>query len=590
MDKKTFWQHLKRYKFKSMLVRDFILFFSIAAVILVSLSMTFYFFNKRITEDAISVSNINALSKVADFVDLISKEVDRVSLRIINDNGIKSFLQKDEVKSNSTDDIDEINSVRSILSTSFMAKDYLYTVELYSYNNDYLISSNGISGKLSRTGYSVPENMPDKNIFVRPIEDKYSGKRFLAYYQKLFAKKKVKSDGMLVVLIDMETLGAQIKSSSSKIYEDIFILDENNNVLYGTQSDSIGKNAKKVKILLKHINEPQNKVLYFEGKKLVVTNVTLGYKQWKMISFASPEHYYDAEINYLKHALLLSVIISLSVAILAALKASSRMFEPINLLLKLLENKKAPGIQKNKKQSAELEIIIREILNNYEEKNKMEQQLLTKQIMLNKAESIAMQAQINPHFLYNTLEYVNFAALRLTKSDNEISQMVVMLSKLLRFYLKTEETVISLSDEVSYAKLYMQILEKRFSNSYDVIWNISDDLFETKIVKVTLQPLLENAVNHGVRKDINKGYIKINGFKDENDCVIEVINTGNPITKEKIDEINLQMKEHAIHENAFIGLSNVNNRIKLYFGEKYGVYAALDKKGNTLIGIRIPIR
>lgn len=589
MDRKTFWHHLKKFKFKSMLVRDFILFFTVASAMLASLSVTFYFFNRKITEDVISASNINALSKTADFVDLISKEADRVSVRIINDNVVKAFLKKDNINSNRFEDIEEINAVRSILSSSSMAKDYLYTVELYSYNNDYFISSNRISGKMSRmVGYSVPKNLSDKNIFVEPVKDPYTGEMYLAYYQKLYTRKTAESDGTLVVLIDMENFGAQIKNSSSKIYEDIFLLDENDVVLYGTQSDNIGKNAKDVDILFQYMNTPKNKVMNFRGEKLLVTSVNSEYKRWKMISFTSPEHYYDAGIDYLKKELILSVVIGILIAVLAAAKASSRMFEPINLLLELLENKKSVGIQKGKKQSAELEIIIKEILNNYEEKNKMEHQLLTKQIMLNKAESIALQAQINPHFLYNTLEYVNFSALRLTKSENEVSQMVVMLSKLLRFYLKTEETIISIDDELSYAKLYMEILGKRFGNAYDVIWNISDDLKNAKIVKVTLQPLLENAVNHGVRKGDKKGYIKINGFTSGNECVLEVINTGPPITKAKINEINSEMQKRTIHENSFIGLSNVNSRIKLNFGEEYGVLAALDDEGHTLIRVRFP--
>lgn len=590
MTPKGMWQHLKRFRFSSMLFKDFILIFTLSAIIFLVMTLSFYSFYSNLTMDVMSVSNLNALARARDFVDLISKEAERISIRISNDSAVKQFLKEENMDTMSFEITEKVDAVRHILSIYSIANDNLYTAELYSFHNDYFISSNGISGKWSRTGNSLPPLPEDKKMWVQVIQEENTDNHVLVYFKKLHLNSPRTVDGLVAVKIDLEAFGRQIQNSTSKNYEDIFLIDDNNIILYGTPQDTIGKKTDHVTLLKQHELEPHENVLKFADRDLFVTEVESVYKKWSLVSFAVSEQYYDMEKEYLKILLIVSVVLSLIIAGLGAWWISSRMFKPINTLLELIWEKRTSENKPRKRQSAELEIIIGEILNNYEQNNQMKQQLISKQIMLNQAQNIALQAQINPHFLYNTLENINWRALALTKGKNEVSDMLVMLSRLLRFYLKTEKTIISIKDELSYARLYMDILQMRFVNAYKVIWDVDERLYDLKIVKMTLQPILENAVTHGAAKGEGGDFVKIKGYIAEDCGVIEVINSGPPLTEKQINDMNLEMEkeEDSIKENAAIGVSNVNRRIKLHFDKRYGLRASLTNEGNTCISITFP--
>lgn len=203
----------------------------------------------------------------------------------------------------------------------------------------------------------------------------------------------------------------------------------------------------------------------------------------------------------------------------------------------------------------------------------------------NEAELVALQAQINPHFLYNTFESINWL-IKSNDLENAI-QMLNSLSELLRYTAKSAEPTVSIKDEINYAKHYTEIMAMRFGNSIEFKYEIDYSLAEYKSIRLTLQPLIENAIYHGIQPKNHIGTITILCYKQNNTIILAVHDNGVGIHTDKLIEINKSLNSSLIHEH--IGLHNVQNRIKLFFGEAYGVTLISEYGKGTTSEIRIPI-
>lgn len=236
----------------------------------------------------------------------------------------------------------------------------------------------------------------------------------------------------------------------------------------------------------------------------------------------------------------------------------------------------------------ELSYLISSMQSTLSRNKDIEEELKERVILTKKAQSVALQAQINPHFLNNTLESINWMAIGKLGSDNDISEMINCLSELLRTSLDTAEMFVTIQDEIRYAQKYIYIQQKRLGSNFDVHFSIPQELENSKIIKMLLQPLIENGINYGIRPYDNCGFLKIEAIRIEDMVHICVKDSGMGMTEEEVSEINRSIQETVIKESNHIGLSNVNQRIKLVFGEDYGVVVKSKISKGTEVVISIP--
>jgi two-component system sensor histidine kinase YesM len=181
-------------------------------------------------------------------------------------------------------------------------------------------------------------------------------------------------------------------------------------------------------------------------------------------------------------------------------------------------------------------------------------------------ELIALQSQINPHFLYNTLDLINWTAVN--REIPEIYEIVQALSKFYKLSLGQGKNIVSLHDEIQHVCAYMDIQCRRFDNAIIFINTVPESLFGYSIVKLTLQPLVENAIIHGImKKPVRRGTITITAKETPEAIILQIHDDGAGLENEKLQSI---FKSGFSPENGY-GLSNVNTRIKLYFGKPYGL-------------------
>lgn len=200
----------------------------------------------------------------------------------------------------------------------------------------------------------------------------------------------------------------------------------------------------------------------------------------------------------------------------------------------------------------------------------------------------ALQAQINPHFMYNTLQVIGGMALK--KGAPEIYTVTVALGDILRYSLNFSKEMVPVREEIQYLQSYLKIQNERFSNRIHLFIDISDDLMNFQIPKLILQPILENCFEHGLSDKAGTWTIKISaGLNDDGDLFIAVSDNGVGITPDKLAHIREELArgaEKAIGSGQHIGLNNVNARIRLkYSGDQYGVSITSDENSGTTITI-----
>jgi two-component system sensor histidine kinase YesM len=201
-----------------------------------------------------------------------------------------------------------------------------------------------------------------------------------------------------------------------------------------------------------------------------------------------------------------------------------------------------------------------------------------------KSEMKALQSQINPHFLYNTLDSIIWMAEG--RKNEEVVLMTASLARLLRQSISNEDEVVSVGQEVEYARSYLTIQKMRYKDKLEFIIDVDPCISEVPIVKLVLQPIIENAIYHGLKYKESKGMLILRGYQKEKDVVLEIIDDGVGMDEETLTHI---FEKHKVnyHSNG-VGVYNVQQRLRLYYGSQYGLTYRSEKGKGTTATILIP--
>ncbi|UYZ21782.1 sensor histidine kinase [Mesobacillus jeotgali] len=198
-----------------------------------------------------------------------------------------------------------------------------------------------------------------------------------------------------------------------------------------------------------------------------------------------------------------------------------------------------------------------------------------------KLEMLAMQSQIRPHFMYNTINAIKWMAKM--QGASGIEEALNSFSSVIKFTAKTEGDFVTVREETDFIKDYIQILDLRYFNKFDVHYDIDENVLEYKTLKFLLQPLVENAVFHGFDKIEDKGMLEIKVGQEDGRLIFVIKDNGIGIPDELLDD------SHSIQKLNSIGISNIQKRIELNFGKEYGLFLSSEKNQGTVAKIVLPI-
>ncbi|MGI6070035.1 MAG: sensor histidine kinase [Blautia sp.] len=214
------------------------------------------------------------------------------------------------------------------------------------------------------------------------------------------------------------------------------------------------------------------------------------------------------------------------------------------------------------------------------------------QLMKKEATLDALQSQINPHFLYNTLDCIRGQALRYGTKDIEI--MTLSLSKFFRYSISNANSMVTLEEELNNVNCYLLIQQIRFSNRFIKKSYIDEDTLNCLIPKLILQPIIENAIHHGLESKLEEGTLTLKAYITEQRLVINVKDNGCGMSQQQLERINQALAASAPIKSSkdsriSVGLSNVNSRIKFHYGDMYGINVYSTQGIGTDVQINLPL-
>lgn len=288
---------------------------------------------------------------------------------------------------------------------------------------------------------------------------------------------------------------------------------------------------------------------------------------------------------------IIMIVIMVLGAFVFSVIISGSISKPIRLLSNITKQvaKGDLTVRSNIQSGAEVKILSDSLNIMIEKLSDLIDTVKVEQNNLRDAELKLLQAQINPHFLYNTLD----AIMWLAEADQkrEVIDMVGSLSDYFRTSLSKGNDLITIEEEILHIKSYLEIQQFRYKDILDYNIFIDGDLRHYRIPKITLQPLVENALYHGIKNKRGKGIITISGKRIEDKIYLSVSDNGQGMTKQRLYEINTGIcQEENKGQTQFYGLYNVNERLQLYYGKNFGLQIKSEHKEGTEVIVVMPCK
>ena len=398
------------------------------------------------------------------------------------------------------------------------------------------------------------------------------------------------TSGSGVLLVDMkysvlEDMLERINETSSGIY--YYLCSRDGEIIYHPRWTEINRGLFKEKNNKAASYEDGIYEMKTDGRKENVVVGSVAYTGWKLIGVV-PESVQETSINKFRYYIITTILILVMMLLQVNRFISRKISRPIRELdesVKAYEAGAMPDIYIGG--SAEIRHLGYSVQKSYEQIETLMKEIIQQQTERRKSELDALQSQINPHFLYNTLESITWMIE--AQRNKEAVVMISELAKLLRVSLSRGKTIISIGDELQHGRSYMNIQRVRYKERFKVEFLIDEEIKNYCIVKLVIQPLLENAIYYGVGNmdEDDDGQILVRGEKKGEDIYISIEDNGMGMPEDIRDNILTDNSKVPKHGSG-VGVINVHSRIRLMFGPEYGleVYSELDE--GTKVVIHIP--
>lgn len=573
-------RYMSDYKFNSLFVKNLLLLFVLILVpILGAVGLAYYAYNNMQRND-IKAYNERALTSAYTGMEQILEGSQKQMIYLGINSDVELFMyDNSEIKELNY----KIKTIVELMRLPVISENYVSSIYIHSYKSNKVIGMNGLSdydSSLEKSRFEQYEyQQGKKKQFLLTVNPSSS------FHEKQVTVFQELRYGALTTGIVMMNLypDEMVKKLDIRPETQLYVTD-GNRILFSSD--------------LQRLGEPVDAIGQLARRKLDGTVVE---KDYCLSSKVSAEtglelissfdlHKYRDNLSTVRNFMLLFLLVMVLVTIVLSVLISVRLFTPIETILASIRqyNEELRGQDEAFKEKDELMYILHSIQKTVNRKRDVEEELVERLHLLKKAQAVALQSQINPHFLNNTLETVNWTAISLLGGKNEVSEIVSALSSMLRMSLGNTDTIIPLRDEIRHCQSYLEIQKRRYENRFEVAWEIPEELYECKTIRMILQPIVENAIYHGMKHLSNKGLICISGRKDGEIVEIRVEDNGLGMTETEVHELNKIMQSEMIKESRHIGIANVNQRLKLYFGEESGIIIDSAEGSGTVVIMKFP--
>lgn len=363
----------------------------------------------------------------------------------------------------------------------------------------------------------------------------------------------------------------------------VFVTDQEDNIVYTPVNDIVYRvNPKWFKAM-----EPTS--VQIKGGSYQIRSELSPYTGWRTVGVFSLDEVMSG-VNTIVYGLFVSVIISLVLVVIVSFKFSRTLTNPIFKLKRLMKQAESGDltVRFNRQHNDEIGELGQSFNHMIARIDQLIQMVYVEQKNKRTAEMKSLQEQIKPHFLYNTLDTISWMARDYDAED--IVRLVDALTNMFRIGLSHGKDIITVKEEITHVSNYLYIQKIRYKDKLNYVIHVDESLYAIEVPKLILQPLVENAIYHGVKAKRGGGTITITGEPVGENLVFTVQDDGAGMPQEKVDELNRRMSERSVlDEQKSFGLFYIRERIQLCYGKGYGVHVESTLGEGTRVTITLPL-
>jgi two-component system sensor histidine kinase YesM len=576
-----------------------IFYVCILSIICLILGGYSYLVASKSLKDEVTSINIKDINQTADSIDFLQKDVTDLSTFICLNPLIQSLVTTNE----SSDEYEKFTKYGlEPLNILLASKDYISFIVIYGdRGSKYYLSKDGSNGLSSYDNIKKSEiyktahelkgaplwvNIGSRNNIL--ISDNKSPK--IAMVRTIIDTNTLQESGLMVICINTSFI-ENLYSQGLKGSDSIALIDDKNNIISSKDTKKYLSSANIDYVFSKLSEDNKYENTNLNGSDILATSSIIKESHWKLISLTSQVEMFK-NLSSIMTMTLTVIGFCLIISFFISIFVSSKLTNPIKQLLASMRRVKSGNFKEkvDYKFNDEIGMLVYQYNDMIDNIQNLINRVYKLQLKEKEAELKALQAQINPHFLYNTLDMIFWKSEK--AKQTEISEMVYALSKLFRTTLNNGQDFILVKSEKEFIENYLLLQGKRFRNKLEYSVAIDDSILGYTIPKLIIQPFVENAIIHGTEADSDKSYISVTGSVIDDNLVFSIEDNGSGIDDETMNSLlnSSSNNTNQLNKQKGYAIGNVNQRLSLYYGENYSLNMESKIGQGTKIIISIPIK
>ncbi|WP_180272622.1 sensor histidine kinase [Konateibacter massiliensis] len=574
-----------RFKIKTKIILLYL------TVLLLSFLMTFTIIskvNEAYTKREVGNAGIQTVNALKGNLTLVFENVTQFSNLIYFDDNVQDSLKN--VKSKNIDPTIQRRITKSLVNM-LLSGDYISSVFIFdkynNYYNTYKVGPISVhSEKIESTDwYAQMQEANGNGFFIHKSEDilefpTRKDKNYITYIKEIGAVNTYEPLATLLVTVDETTIQSYFEEVSSVYDSHFFIVDgEGNYIIPPSQYEE-----EYAEYIDTHkTSKAGYEMVDIKDSTVIMVSQEMGISDWKLVGSFQMDNL-KALTPYYTTVIILIMCLNILFVFICSMALTRFIFTPLAKLekhMKMVEEGEFIPIRIDGEQNEinNLKKVFNHMtksIQNLIEKVKVEEKIIAK------GELDLIQAQINPHFLYNTLDAVS--ALALMKDNESCFKMTQALGSFYRNSLNSGLDFVTIQDEIQCIRSYITILNIRYDDKIKVEYDVEEHLLNCKILKLLLQPLIENAVHHGIKGNDGAGHILVKIFEDEEEIILIVLDDGVGMSEERVHSI---MEGKSVTGKSGFGIYSLKQRITLYYGIQNPIMIHSEVGGGCEITVRV---
>jgi len=591
-------------------LRTRLIAFLIATILVTAGPVIYYIYNvsQRNMEEKSSSFITSSMNRVSEQFNDLFDGLYKYMLVLTTNRDLWAFLRDDQPLNyrSATD----LGWIRNQISTYRILNTNIYSIFILDFHQQYVISS--IEGPVSANENSrVSEYIsfmfdPGNNVWERRlIIVKDNG----SYYKQFTGVLGRPDTYSIIVPIHEAVLGAPLGVMAINLADtavldlirdthftegsSIYLVNGQGTILAANREHSFG-DAIPREFAAVH-DRSSNRVNY-NSRDFLVTKTNTLYNDWSFVSVVPYNELIAPDQKAIKLVLFYIIVALVVISAILLVLIERFFYKPIYRLLREIRqwNNREPGMPQAvspfQLRMDEIGFLFRNLNAILRDREQLVKDVYLQQLIIQDTKIRLLYSQINPHFLYNTLDNIRWLAMGLTGGDNRVSQTIQSLSGILKHNAQIEKQMLTIGEELHFTNMYLDIQKVRHGDKVAVEWYVAEALKSIEIMRFLLQPLLENAITHGIERSEYNGRILVTIRRTEDRLLIVVEDNGVGMDEQRLHSVRQMMEGSAQTDNKGIGLRNIMDRIRWYYGAGANITIESVRHEGTSVTVTLPMQ